>query len=320
MDRKINNWLNNPVYFRWGFFILLLVSSVLYLFQIEPNHLYVFYILASVFLGIGFYQKNTWFLFVLTTAVVVCRLLSGPEPISILSFLILEFTYLLIMMISVGIMKRNQKINDDSLELIFALSKTLDSKDTYTSDHSQNAAWYAVEIAKKMNLPNHVIVAVHQGGLLHDIGKIGIPEHILVKPDKLTAKEYSIIKQHPVIGHEIIKHVTCFNENGVLDLVLYHHERYDGTGYPKGLMGNEIPLAARIMAIADTFDAMTSNRVYRNALSLEQALQEIKKNSGTQFDPFITDVFLSLFDNKQEHGISTYEDSTLEHSVGRKLS
>jgi HD-GYP domain-containing protein (c-di-GMP phosphodiesterase class II) len=121
-----------------------------------------------------------------------------------------------------------------------------------------------------------------------------------MKNGKLTDDEYSIVKGHPFIGHEIIKHITNFHGTGVLDIVLYHHERYDGRGYPKGLIGDQIPLVARIVAIADTFDAMTSRRVYRDELDLEYSLNEITKNKGTQFDPEVVDVFLSLFESNNE--------------------
>lgn len=196
-------------------------------------------------------------------------------------------------------MKNYQKIKEGNLELTMALAKALDSRDTYTLHHSENVAKYAVDTAKKMGLSKDICDVIYIGGLLHDIGKIGIPEYILTKPGKLTDDEYAIIKNHPNIGYEMIKHVSNFNENGILDIVLYHHERYDGNGYPNGLKGDQIPLIARIVAIADTFDAMTSRRVYRPELDLEYTLNEICKNKGTQFDPEITDVFLSLFQKEK---------------------
>ncbi|WP_462410807.1 HD-GYP domain-containing protein [Neobacillus sp. Marseille-QA0830] len=327
MSRKINYILNRPVYFRYGFFAIVIINFVLYFYDIEQNHSYVFYILATAFLGFGFYELKGLFLVTLTTVIVFARLLFGPGSLSLLAFAILEPTYLLINLISVGLMKQIHKNKEDSIELITALSKTLDSRDTYTSDHSQNAAKYAVEIAQKMGLPKRVVEAVSQGGLLHDIGKIGIPEEILMKPGSLTEQEYSIIKKHPLIGYGIIKHVSSFKENGVLDLVLYHHERYDGKGYPQGLKGEQIPLVARIMAIADSFDAMTSKRVYRNAIDLEKTLEEIKRNKGTQFDPEITDVFLSLFTSTTKidflaHASKEAEEpeTILQKGMERKLS
>jgi putative nucleotidyltransferase with HDIG domain len=301
MKNKMNKWLENPAFFRYGFFILMLLNYILYFNHFNQNHLYVFYILATIFLGIGFYSKPPLFLILVTTLVVISRYLHAPELTTLVSLLLLEATYMIIMFISVSLMKSNQKIKEDQLELILALSKALDSRDTYTSNHSTNVAKYASEIAKKMKLPQNDIEIIYKGGILHDIGKIGIPENILLKPGSLTNDEYHIIKNHPNIGYEMIRHVSDFNETGVLDIVLYHHERYDGKGYPRGLSGTEIPLVARIMAIADSFDAMTSKRVYRNEIDLENTLIEIKKNKGTQFDPEITDVFLSLFNNDKEN-------------------
>jgi putative nucleotidyltransferase with HDIG domain len=301
MKNKMNKWLENPALFRYGFFILMLLNYILYFNHFDQNHLYVFYILATIFLGIGFYNKPPLVLILLTTLVVISRYLHAPELTTLISLLLLEATYIIIMFISVSLMKSNQKIKEDHLELILALSKALDSRDTYTSNHSTNVARYASEIAKKMKLPQNDIEIIYKGGILHDIGKIGIPENILLKPGSLTCEEYHIIKNHPKIGYEMIKHVSDFNETGVLDIVLYHHERYDGKGYPRGLSGTDIPLFARIMAIADSFDAMTSKRVYRNEIDLENTLIEIKRNKGTQFDPEITEVFLSFFNNDKEN-------------------
>lgn len=147
-----------------------------------------------------------------------------------------------------------------------------------------------------MNLSKDVCSHIHTGGLLHDIGKIGISEYVLTKPDQLTSEEYDIIKQHPKIGYEMLKQVDRFKEEGIMDIVLYHHERFDGKGYPTGLKGTEIPLGARIVAVADTFDAMTSRRIYRNELDLEHTLAVIRQNKGTQFDPDVADAFLSLYE------------------------
>ncbi|WP_255294983.1 HD-GYP domain-containing protein [Bacillus sp. AFS041924] len=186
------------------------------------------------------------------------------------------------------------------MELILALAKALDSRDKYTVHHSECVANIAYNIAKKMKLSKGLCTVIHQGGLLHDIGKIGIPEHILLKNEKLTDEEYNTIKQHPVIGYDIIKHIAIFNENGIFDIVLYHHERYDGKGYPEGLKGEQIPLTARIVAIADSYDAMISNRSYRKGMPVEECLKDIEKFKGIQFDPKIMDVFLSLFNSENE--------------------
>lgn len=181
---------------------------------------------------------------------------------------------------------------ENTLNLTLTLAKSLDARDKYTALHSENVAKYAQHIAIEMGLPRKVCEQIHLGGLLHDIGKIGIPESVLLKPTKLSDEEYDLIKQHPVIGYEMVKHITFFKKNGVLDAILFHHERFDGKGYPHGLRGKEIPLIARILAIADSFDAMTSNRVYRDKSNLDYAINQIRSNKGTQYDPEIVDIFL----------------------------
>ncbi len=195
-------------------------------------------------------------------------------------------------------MHNYQKTRRDQLALIKALTNALDSRDKYTYNHSENVAKYSLELAKKMNLPKDQCDFIYTGGLLHDIGKIGIPEHILTKPGRLTKEEFAVIQQHPKIGHETLKHISHFRHTGVLSIILYHHERYDGKGYPNGLKGKEIPLYARIVAVADTFDAMTSRRTYRNELDLNYTLNEISKNKGTQFDPDIAEHFIEMY---QDH-------------------
>ena len=146
-----------------------------------------------------------------------------------------------------------------------------------------------------MGLSESDLKILEIGGLFHDIGKIGVPDSILLKESKLTDDEYSEIKNHPSIGKHILSNATIFQD--MIPVVYHHHEKYDGTGYPGKLKGNDIPLFARIASIADTFDAMTSKRSYRNALPLEVVRAEIEKCSGTQFDPDIAKVFLDILDN-----------------------
>lgn len=301
MLNLFNKWLNHPSYFRYGFFILLIFSILLNSFipQNEGNF-FILYIFSATFLGLGYFDKPFWFLSFFTVLVVLCRFFLIPEiNHNAVSFIIYIFTYFLITFISVGLMKNVQRVNEDNFELTKALANALDSRDSYTLHHSENVAKYALEIAEKMKLPKDQCNIIRIGSLLHDIGKIGIPEHVLTKPGKLINDEYELIKEHPKIGYEIIKHVKGFQKGGILDIVLYHHERFDGKGYPTGLKGYEIPLVARIVAIADTYDAMTSKRVYRQELDLEYTLNEIDKNKGTQFDPEIVDVFLSLFNKNK---------------------
>lgn len=293
------NISNKSIYFRYGFFVIVIVSSVLHYTILKDNGIYLFFSLAAFFLGIGYYKKSLPFLIFFTLIVVSGRFFQIPDKSqTILVFLLHFCNYFLIVILSVALMKNYERIKKDNLELTKALSNALDSRDTYTLYHSENVAAYSLEIARKMKLSASECDAIYVGGLLHDIGKIGIPEHILKKPGQLTADEFETIKKHPLIGLEMIQHVSIFKENGVLDIVLYHHERYDGKGYPKGLKGTEIPLAARIINIADTFDAMTTNRVYRGQVNVAEALHEIRLNKGKQFDPEIADIFLGLFDEK----------------------
>lgn len=181
------------------------------------------------------------------------------------------------------------------MESIEVLRQTVDAKDQYTRGHSDRVADYSVLIGKYMGLDEEDLKTLKIGGLFHDIGKIGVPDHILLKPGKLTDDEYSEIKNHPSIGAHILSTATIFSN--LIPIVKHHHERYDGRGYPSRLAGNEIPFLARIAAVADTYDAMTSRRPYRDALPLEVVRAEIEKCSGTQFDPEIAKVFLDLLDN-----------------------
>jgi putative nucleotidyltransferase with HDIG domain len=289
---KIGNYL----YFRYAFFIFLSLSLLLSI-VFPHNDNFALFMVAVSFLGIGFYNKPV-FLVGFTVLVVCLRFQFVPkaEESVLLTYLL---TYLLVALISAGMTLYVQKVKKDGFDLTKTLIYALDSRDTYTSHHSDNVSRYAVLIGERMNLSKDMCNALRTGGLLHDIGKIGIPEHILTKPGELTSEEYNIIKTHPVIGYEMLKHVDSFKKNGILDIVLHHHERYDGKGYPKGLKGSEIPLVARIVGVADAFDSMISKRVYRNQLDLNFALNEIRQNKGTQFDPEVTDAFLSIFEEKE---------------------
>ncbi len=186
----------------------------------------------------------------------------------------------------------NQK---NYFQTIAALAGAVDAKDRYTLFHSRNVAAYVVSMASHMRFSPGKISLLNSAALLHDIGKIGIPESILNKNGPLTDKEFGIIKTHPSVGYSILRPVTAFG--GFIEAVKHHHERYDGRGYPDGIAGEEIPLEARIITIADSFDAMTSERIYRKAPGLEYAVSEIRKNLGFQFDPRIGEIFLSILCN-----------------------
>lgn len=177
---------------------------------------------------------------------------------------------------------------------IYALAATIDAKDHYTYGHSENVSKYAVELAKAAGLDDEKVDIVRNAGLLHDIGKIGIPESILTKTIALTIEEYEIMKKHVDNSITIIKHVPGLIK--VIPSIMSHHERYDGKGYPRGIKGENIPIEGRCLCIVDAFDAMTSDRPYRKALSIDQAINELRKYSGAQFDPTLTEIFISLFE------------------------
>ncbi len=192
-------------------------------------------------------------------------------------------------------MVEKQHLQSDNIQLfdtIKVLALALDARDSYTHNHSQEVTQYAVAIAREMGLTVKEIELIKDAGLLHDIGKIGIADAVLLKPGRLTDEEYNQIKKHPAIGKSILEPVNCLADK--IPLIYHHHERVDGTGYPEGLSGDDIPLGARILAVADSYQAMTSDRPYRKALSMQVAIGELEKFRGRQFDSKIVDVFLRI--------------------------
>ena len=186
-----------------------------------------------------------------------------------------------------------QKIRASFFNAITALAYALEAKDVYTSGHSQRVTEISVAIAEHLGLPKETIEKIRLAGLVHDIGKIGIRESVLNKPGNLTEEEYEHIKLHSETGERILKPIV--DDEEILKAVRHHHERYDGTGYPDGLKGEQVPRLARIIAVADTFDAMTSERPYRKALTKEAAYAEVERCRGTQFDPQAADAFLEVW-------------------------
>jgi HD-GYP domain-containing protein (c-di-GMP phosphodiesterase class II) len=187
---------------------------------------------------------------------------------------------------------RHERDNEIINESIETFTGFIDAKDPYTNGHSKRVAIYTRLIAEKLGFSGEELDRIYYIALLHDCGKIGVPDNILGKPGRLTDEEFQIIKSHTVRGGEILSRFKSL-ENAH-EGALYHHERYDGNGYPQGLKGEEIPLIARMICVADSFDAMNSNRVYRKKISSEYIIDELKKNSGTQFDPKIANIMLEL--------------------------
>jgi putative nucleotidyltransferase with HDIG domain len=188
----------------------------------------------------------------------------------------------------------NARLYDDLHILFFdtvrSLAAAIDAKDPYTHGHSERVSEYAVVIAQQLKLSPEVVKNIRLAGLLHDIGKIGISEKILLKPDILTPREFETIKKHPEVGARILKNVEALED--LIPALLHHHERWDGTGYVLNLKGEEIPIEARILSVADAFDAITTNRPYRNGLKFESAIEEIKRCCGSQFDTSIVEAFI----------------------------
>ena len=187
---------------------------------------------------------------------------------------------------------RRRQTERISLQTIKTLSVTVETKNVYTNGHSQRVADYSALIAGALGWDDKRINNLRNAAYMHDVGMIGIPDSIVNKPTRLTEEEYAIIQRHTLIGADILKDITLIEH--VAEVAHYHHERYDGTGYPEGLSGEEIPIEARIVAVADSYDAMNSKRIYRNALEKEKIIEELESCSGTQFDPVIAELFVRL--------------------------
>ena len=186
-----------------------------------------------------------------------------------------------------------ENIFENLFSTLYAFVETIEARDPYTKQHSARVTSYSISIAKAIGCSQEEMEVLNVSATLHDIGKIGVPDHILLKPGRLTEEEYAVIKRHPLIGSNIIGHQAMWIDEK--DIIKHHHERWDGNGYPDGLKGEKAPFFSRILSVADVYDAMTSDRSYRKRLSEDAALREIQENAGTQFDPKIVEVFLGLY-------------------------
>jgi putative nucleotidyltransferase with HDIG domain len=183
-----------------------------------------------------------------------------------------------------------ENLFENLLAQLYAFVEMIEARDIYTKQHSHRVSLYAMSIAEEMRCSQEEIDKLNVAGLLHDIGKIGTPDSILMKPARLTEAEFDIIKKHPITGSNIIGHLGMWLDEQAI--IRHHHERFDGTGYPEGLKGEKIPLLSRILSVADVYDALTSDRSYRKKMPEEDVLKIIMENSGTQFDPRVIDAFL----------------------------
>ncbi len=268
----------------------------------------IFYLLMMILLTVFRKKKNHRFekLVVVTVALLLTL---GAFMESILSNLVLlrisivasEYFYYMFFQTQIykdemaqKKLEEAQKLEKLSVQVVTALAGTVDAKDSYTNGHSQRVASYSKEIALRMGKPDDFVRDIYFMGLLHDIGKIGIPDYIINKTGKLTDEEYAIIKTHPVIGAEVLKKIT--EMPNLYCGARWHHEHYDGKGYPDGISGEEIPLEARIIAVADAYDAMSSKRSYPDAMPQDKIRAEIVRVRGSQLDPQIVDVMLGMID------------------------
>ncbi|WP_409176008.1 HD-GYP domain-containing protein [Brevibacillus fortis] len=261
-------------------------------------------------LGISYFHQMTWartvkmmakgftstYLLLLILAGVGSRLVESYGPLTLIPMMIAFITISYVFHHYYDNLQRLQQkveeVKSFNHNFLTTMAASIDARDRYTSGHSQRVAYWGREIARDIGLSERKVEDVYIGGILHDIGKIGIEDEILNKKGKLTPEEYDKIKQHTVIGYEIILQAGMFNE--LLPAIRSHHERIDGRGYPDGLAGDKIPLMARILAISDAFDAMVADRPYRKGLPVEEALQEIRRGSGTQFDPILAEHFIRI--------------------------
>ncbi len=204
------------------------------------------------------------------------------------------------LLVSRQVYQRYLALRQSYVDTVRSLVAALEAKDRYTAGHSERVATYAVDIARSMQLPDEVVERIDLAAQVHDLGKVGIPDEVLSKPGRLTAAEFDLIRNHPEDGAEIVARVPGLAH--IVPIVRHHHERFDGAGYSRGLAGDDIPIEARIMAVADSFDAMTSSRAYRPAMEFEAAIAEMKSCAGTQFDAEVVEHFVGLLSSTREAG------------------
>ncbi|MFC4354188.1 HD-GYP domain-containing protein [Chryseomicrobium palamuruense] len=277
--------------------LLSLTPLVIYIEMIAmPNHRsFTLYVLLIILFSLMF--KNVVLIGLFTLSLALLNYVSYIQHSNdyYLVMLVIEFIIYLCSGIIVSklvvSLKEGRELHFRS---IYSFLQIIQMKDHYTAVHSRHVAEHALAIAKEMNLSKEMQRDLYTGGLLHDIGKIGVPDHILLKPDRLTPGEFEEIKKHPEQGVALLQNVPYMKNQVVHDCVLYHHERYDGWGYPKGLKGKDIPLAGRILAVADTYDAVTTHRIYQSQRSPNEAKQLLQTHAGTQFDPEVVKAFIAV--------------------------
>jgi len=284
------------------FFILLIFPAISSTLVLPPPRNYLRALVTLFLFALLLYAENRWKLnppFLMTIS---------PLEKTFLIFIALTGSLALSLYLTSSLIQRLQErlrhlislqreLQRNYLETVMALAQAVEAKDPGIKNHLERAIKYATLIGNRFNLNKEDMDALKFGAVLHDIGKIGVNGSVLFKPERLTPEEFAIIKKHPEMGIEIIKGVEFLKR--VEPIILHHHERYDGKGYPGGLKGEEIPLLARIVSVVDAYEAMTSDRLYKKAKSKQEAMEELKKEKGRQFDPKVVDVFLDILEEEK---------------------
>ena len=237
------------------------------------------------FLALNFGKHMHYLAFTLVIGVIAAV---AYLDMGLLAFVLFGFP----LMLTRDALRRNLALRRSRIEALRALSSSVDARDSYTFDHSSRVSKLAALLAREMGFPESTVEMIESGALLHDIGKISLDAEILSKPGPLDADERLQVRQHPMQSAQVVSRVELFK--GAVDIVRHHHERPDGQGYPDGLVADEIPMGARILNVADAFDAMTSDRPYRRKRSISEALEELKKGSGREFDPVVVEYLMRL--------------------------
>lgn len=285
--------------------IMIILVLAIFMFTLFAKQLsyHGLYILVIILAGLKFPRKKA---FIVVPVCVFAHMIIDYGQIKEIQYLITRFILVSLVFslifLAINELKKfvdvlnykNNQIMEINKDIVFAFVQAIDAKDSYLSNHSRNVSIYAREIAQKLGLSKEQVNTIYWSGVLHDIGKIGVSENILNKDIPLELIEWEEIKKHPQTGASILRQIPSFEK--VIPNVLYHHQYYDGSGYPGYLKGEDIPIGARILAVADAFDAMTSDRVYRKGMSIENAREELLKNAGKQFDPEIVTIFVNGLD------------------------
>lgn len=281
---------------------------------------FVFYIMNSFFVStvIALFSNNRFTDIFFNNYRVLAVFYFSNTPISIAAALLYDeqrpYTILILLpslIMANQTLRWYDSLHTQTIETLNVVADIVDERDKYTYAHSLRVAEYAHKIAQELDLPSDVINEIETAGRVHDVGKIAINDFILNKPGKLTEEEYNKIKEHPVVAYRMLKNLKPYQKGA--KYVLYHHERMDGKGYPEGISGSDIPLGARILAVADSYDAMTSDRPYRGAFPQWRAVEELKKYSGIQFDPAVVEAFIEVL--KRDYG---YNENAREAEVSLK--